>query len=92
MVAFVVVILNDLLWSFNTPKPFLGIHNFDIPVPTVVVAWNNWMLFLIGDKPIKEALAMADSGISKALLVKMKSCVNLYSNEKNSFSNKQQIK
>lgn len=38
LVAFVVVSLNDLLWSFNTPKPFMGIFTFDIPVPNVVVA------------------------------------------------------
>ncbi|WP_303969206.1 hypothetical protein [Sporosarcina ureae] len=34
----VIVSLNDLLWSFNTPKPLMGLLTYDFPVPNIVVA------------------------------------------------------
>lgn len=38
MASLVIVSLNDLLWSFNTPKPLMGLLTYHIPVPTIAVA------------------------------------------------------
>ncbi|VDG96576.1 Uncharacterised protein [Lysinibacillus sphaericus] len=37
-IALVIVVVNDLLWAFSTPKPLMGVFNLDIPVPHVAIA------------------------------------------------------
>ncbi len=38
VVAFVIIVLNDLLWEFSTPKPFIGFLQFNKVVSQVTIA------------------------------------------------------
>lgn len=38
VVALLIIVVNDLLWAFSTPKPLMGLFSLDIPVPHVAIA------------------------------------------------------
>ncbi|SDY28724.1 hypothetical protein [Salimicrobium album] len=38
VVALITVSLNDLLWEFGTPKPFMGLLNVSFPAPHVAIS------------------------------------------------------
>lgn len=47
VIALIAVSANDLLWTFSTPKPFMGLLNLHLPTPPVAIALIGSMIIAI---------------------------------------------
>lgn len=47
VIALIAVSVNDLLWTFSTPKPFIGLLNINLSTPPVAIALIGSMMIAI---------------------------------------------